>query len=1118
MPGPQWRLAAAQGTVRGARWAMPWAVVRLVNLSVVLALSLQHTQQLQGCRPARPQEAVNSVRAWVHVMGLWGLMALYEWVFLAAAGGRWRGLLIQLNQSRAFDRVDRDYLWAVLREHGVPEAFVHLLQGLYERATAAPVVQGWRGAPVLLASELRQGCPLSPLLYVLALEPLLGAIRADGRIAGILVCGSGQQLKAVAHADDAYVLLRHGEGELCALRELLAQYGTVSGAAVNTRKSCCYAPGPSALDIVWRPLEGEGEEQGIVAGKGTCAAAPPSAPPGPPATTTVCAVKVLGIRFGLGRDAWELDWRACAEAAEERLHRWAHWRLGVYQRVRLFEAYCFPAALGLATVYPPPRAVVALITAAFFHFVWDCRRFSLMRVVAYRSVADGGLGAQALGPLFVATFLAANFGAWERWHAAAEGGAAGPARHWHDYCQGLAKDELCNVEHLPLCQLEEEDEGSPTTGLQFARVLEKVASALRFRRRLVQGRGLRQSAEIVAVDPMAEGELSGDQAESDDGADGERMVLARCQDVAEDVAACGRTERADSRQQGASLREMPPACGEHMQRELGGAGRKGEGESDECMQVEETPSAERPQTSVVKSSVKTGVQKEQVKQQSSRSGEDQGVADARDLEQKEQGVSAQMRDKEGIKERVGVSLSAVGPVFLSSSGIFTPLMDEREKLDTRERESHAVGRKALAKTTRGGRLQRSSSDTRDSERIDWHLDGSRGWHRHVASWGLTGRPWDNKMDVDLRSDAQCFRRGEEEVGRMQGMCGVEGERSAGENVCGNERVDVAKLQEGESTSLVEEVQRHQRVEADAGGMLVDVAKDSEKSKGSRGENGRPSVRRQRDEAGEKMLSNAPQEPTCVGNVPQAEDARQGFKKPRREATEDSSIMSEEGGHGQVEQVIPMTAIRGEEEGVEGRYRARGPLVEQEGWQRHLAGQERESRVSGTGSCLVGGLRKCEGDPLVSSVQGVLLVIQEYFEVLFAHVGDGSRDRVEIFLAKSRRHGPEPGVSEDLGEIEVGPNLTKVQREAMVRAVTVTEVREAIGVGHTTVAPGPDGLPYGFYQAFQGLLTEPLTHVFNVLLKGSGAVDSRFVGGHLRLFPKEGDPTLLKNWRPITISM
>ncbi|KAJ6633378.1 hypothetical protein lerEdw1_014517 [Lerista edwardsae] len=104
----------------------------------------------------------------------------------------------------AFDRVDRTYLWTTLRARGMPAAYLRNLQCLYERASAVPVVQGWPRAPVPLASGLRQGCPLSPLLYVLALDPLLRTIQADERIEG-LVTRSGRRLKALAHADVMYV-------------------------------------------------------------------------------------------------------------------------------------------------------------------------------------------------------------------------------------------------------------------------------------------------------------------------------------------------------------------------------------------------------------------------------------------------------------------------------------------------------------------------------------------------------------------------------------------------------------------------------------------------------------------------------------------------------------------------------------------------------------------------------------------------------------------------------------------------------------------------------------------------------------------------------------------------
>lgn len=63
--------------------------------------------------------------------------------------------------------------------------------------------------PVTLHRGLRQGCPLSPLLYVLIAESLGQAIRQDPRIQGLHITGgNGLTDKITQYADDATLILK----------------------------------------------------------------------------------------------------------------------------------------------------------------------------------------------------------------------------------------------------------------------------------------------------------------------------------------------------------------------------------------------------------------------------------------------------------------------------------------------------------------------------------------------------------------------------------------------------------------------------------------------------------------------------------------------------------------------------------------------------------------------------------------------------------------------------------------------------------------------------------------------------------------------------------------------
>ena len=87
--------------------------------------------------------------------------------------------LINLDQSKAFDRVDHAFLESVLSAAGFGLYFRTWIHLLYASPKVMVEVNGVRSEPFTLTRSIRQGCPLSPMLYILALEPFLRKLKAN---------------------------------------------------------------------------------------------------------------------------------------------------------------------------------------------------------------------------------------------------------------------------------------------------------------------------------------------------------------------------------------------------------------------------------------------------------------------------------------------------------------------------------------------------------------------------------------------------------------------------------------------------------------------------------------------------------------------------------------------------------------------------------------------------------------------------------------------------------------------------------------------------------------------------------------------------------------------------
>ena len=124
------------------------------------------------------------------------------------------GILVTLDQEKAFDRVDHAFLMRVLSNFGFGPSFCQWVSLFYNNVFLRIICNGSLSTPVLLGRGVRQGCPLSPLLYMLVSEILSTQIRKCPDIVGFLLPGAaGLQFNSnkskVTHANTNLVWPTH---------------------------------------------------------------------------------------------------------------------------------------------------------------------------------------------------------------------------------------------------------------------------------------------------------------------------------------------------------------------------------------------------------------------------------------------------------------------------------------------------------------------------------------------------------------------------------------------------------------------------------------------------------------------------------------------------------------------------------------------------------------------------------------------------------------------------------------------------------------------------------------------------------------------------------------------
>lgn len=123
---------------------------------------------------------------------------------------------------------------------GFHTSFIAWIRILYRNITSVCLINGHQSEQISIKGGVRQGCPLSMILYIISQEPLYQAIKQTKQIQPFTIpC---KQTKLLGFADDTTIFVKT-EQSFSYIFQILEYYERASSVKLNMKKTCIFGFG-----------------------------------------------------------------------------------------------------------------------------------------------------------------------------------------------------------------------------------------------------------------------------------------------------------------------------------------------------------------------------------------------------------------------------------------------------------------------------------------------------------------------------------------------------------------------------------------------------------------------------------------------------------------------------------------------------------------------------------------------------------------------------------------------------------------------------------------------------------------------------------------------------------
>ena len=260
------------------------------------------------------------------------------------------GVLLFLDFKKAFDSISREYLIAALEAHNFGPEFITWVKVIYNDTSSCLIQNGNVSAFFSLEKGVRQGCPLSALLFIIAIETLACKIRQSKQINGIKLPKQDYEkaeARVALYADDI-TIFTESASDINKVLKIVNDLTKVSGLRLNVQKTEALWIGSNKRNqnkpfgLNWKIKHDD-------------------------------TVKSLGVCFSNSKPLTEIEqnWSAKVDTIKNIINAWKRRNLTIVGRITVVKCLLASQLSYIGSVMRVPDEVVNELNSLFFTFIWN---------------------------------------------------------------------------------------------------------------------------------------------------------------------------------------------------------------------------------------------------------------------------------------------------------------------------------------------------------------------------------------------------------------------------------------------------------------------------------------------------------------------------------------------------------------------------------------------------------------------------------------------------------------------------------------------------------------------------------------------------------------------------